>query len=235
MSRSLRRGAIAALVALAVAPLSSCAASNDAESLQVKPDNASTSLGDDLQLNNIVLVTAPGGGAAESETRPAALSVNISNSGTAPEVLTSVSVGDAGTAALTGPGGGKVGQITVPAGGSVLLGGPGQPSVQIADASVQEGGYSRVTFTFDKAGTVTTQAAVVTGSGQYASFAPAAPAAPTAKASPTALPTGSGAPGAPTSSVTAGAPASASPKTSPKAQSSATTGARAGVSASPQG
>ncbi|WP_055587288.1 hypothetical protein [Peterkaempfera griseoplana] len=189
MSRSLRNGAIAALV-LAIAPLSACAASNDAATLQVQPDNAATSIGDNLRLNNILLVTR-GAGAAETETRPAAVSVNISNSGSTAEVLKAITVGDAGTAELVGPDGARVPQITIPAGGSLLLGGPGQPRAQVPDATVQEGGYAKVTFGFDAAGTVTTQAAVVTGRGDYAPFAPTAPSTPTAP--PTGAATGAAA------------------------------------------
>ncbi|MFJ6216813.1 DUF461 domain-containing protein [Streptomyces sp. NPDC092296] len=176
MSRSLRRGAIAALV-LAIAPLSACAASNDAETLQVRPDNAAASIGTTLKLNNILLVTKAAEGADQSESGPAAVSVNISNAGSTAQVLKSVTVGDAGTAEFTGPDGGTVREITVPAGGSVLLGGPGQPSVRVTDAKVQRGGFAPVTFSFDSAGSVKTEAAVVSGTGDYSSFAPSAPAA----------------------------------------------------------
>lgn len=189
MSRSLRNGAIAALV-LAIAPLSACAASNDAASLQVQPNNVATSLGDNLKLSNVLLITR-GAGAAETETHPAAVSASISNTGSTAEVLRAVSVGDAGSARFTGPGGGTLSEITIPAGGSVLLGGPGQPRVQVADATVQEGGYSKVTFSFAPSGTVAAQAAVVSGRGEYAPFAPAAPASPATPATPAASPTGS--------------------------------------------
>ncbi|AXI78265.1 copper chaperone PCu(A)C [Peterkaempfera bronchialis] len=189
MSRSLRRGAIAALV-LAIVPLSACAAGTDAASLQVKPDHAATSLGNNLQLNNILLVTEPGDGSTESETRPAAVSVNISNTGPTAQILRSVTVGGAATAEFTGADGSRVGEISVPAGGSVLLGGPGQPTVHVADAKVQQGGYSPVTFDFDTAGTVSAEAAVVSGTGEYASFAPTASASPTAPAA-SASPSGS--------------------------------------------
>jgi len=213
VSRSLRRGAIAALVLAITTPLSACAATSDAETLQVKPDNAATSIGNDLKLNNILLITQPGGVAAETETRPAAVSVNISNTGAKAETLTGVAVGDAGAAEFTGPNGDRVNSITVPAGGSVLIGGPGQPTLQVPDAKVEEGGFSKVTFAFDSAGSVDTEASVVTGSGLYASFAPTTPAAPSAapSVSPSVTPgataeaSGSAASGTGTASASASA------------------------------
>ncbi|WP_377270626.1 hypothetical protein [Peterkaempfera sp. SMS 1(5)a] len=63
----------------------------------------------------------------------------------------------------------------------------------MTDAKVQEGGYAKVTFAFESAGTVNTQAAVVSGRGDYASFAPAAPSpAATQGTLPTAGATGAG-------------------------------------------
>ncbi|MFD0528885.1 hypothetical protein ACFQ1I_21065 [Kitasatospora arboriphila] len=66
MSRSLRRGAVAAIVLAAVLPLSACAAGNQAETLQIKPDNAATSVGQNLRLNNVLLVTAKGASSDEA-------------------------------------------------------------------------------------------------------------------------------------------------------------------------
>ena len=60
MSRSLRRGALAATaLAFSIATLSACAAGKDAQTLEIKPDNAATSVGD-IKIQNVNVVTQPG-------------------------------------------------------------------------------------------------------------------------------------------------------------------------------
>ncbi|MCU7824064.1 DUF461 domain-containing protein [Kitasatospora sp. DSM 101779] len=214
MSRSLRRGAIAALVLAAVVPLSACAAGNQAETLQIKPDNAATSVGQNLRLNNVLLVTAKG--ASSDEAGPVNLTVNIANTGSAPEVLQSVSVEGAGTATFTDGKGADVSEIVIPAGGSVLIGGEGQPAAHLASAKLPLGGYADTDFTFKTAGKVGLPVGVVPATGLYASFGPKAPEAtakPSASASASASPsaTATGSPSASASgSATAGATATGS-------------------------
>ncbi|KJK55926.1 hypothetical protein [Saccharothrix sp. ST-888] len=201
MSRSLRRGAIAALVLAAIVPLSACAAGNTPETLQIKPDNAATSLGQNLKLNNIVVVTRAD--AIGDQAGPANVSVNIANSGTTPETLQSVTAGEGAAATFTDAKGAPVTEVVIPAGGSVLLGGQGQPAAHLASAAVKVGGFAPVTFTFAKAGKVTSQAQVSPATGLYAAFGPtvatAPPAVPSASAS---------APASAPASVPASAPAS---------------------------
>ncbi|KDN84678.1 hypothetical protein [Kitasatospora cheerisanensis] len=212
MSRSLRRGAAAALVLAAIVPLSACAAGNDADTLQIKPDNAATSIGNEVKLNNIVVV-APEGSAGEY-SGPVAVTANIAN--TAPKddlVLTSVKVG--GTAAtLTDENGAKVSEITIKAGQSVLLGGKeGAAGAQVSGAKLSVGGYADTTFTFKTAGEVSTPANVQPAAGLYQGFGPQAKAATSPTAGATSSPGASSpSPGAATGSPSA--PASGSPSAS---------------------
>ncbi len=211
MSRSLRRGAVAAIVLAAILPLAACATGNDASTLQIKPDNAATSIGNGVKLNNIVVVTEAG--SAGEYTGPATVTVNIANAGTQDDVLTSVKIGDA-TAKLTDENGAAVSTVDLKAGQSVLLGAQGSPVAQVSGSQLSVGGYAKTTFTFEKAGEVSVQANVQPAVGSYASFGPkkAAPSpAATASAGASAPAAGASAPAAGASgSPSAGATASGS-------------------------
>ncbi|MGV9268912.1 DUF461 domain-containing protein [Kitasatospora sp. NPDC003701] len=203
MSRSIRVGSIAAIAALAIASLSSCSAGNNAETLEIKPDNASATLGTDLLLNNIVVVT--GDESSGEHTGPANVSVNISNTGAEPVELQSIVVGDGATAVFADEKGAPLSTIVVPAGGAVLLGGDGNPSARVASASVHVGGFVPTAFAFKNGEKVATEAAVSPNKGLYKGWGPtASPAAVPSKAagSPSASASTSGAATAP-----AGAPA----------------------------
>ncbi|MFD9126500.1 DUF461 domain-containing protein [Kitasatospora sp. NPDC059571] len=216
MSRSLRRGAIAALVLAAILPLSACATGNDAATLEIKPDNAATSIGTTLRLNNILVVTparTAAEGAAEATT-PANITVNISNTGSAPEVLQSIEVAGAGSATFTDAKGAALSEIVIPVGGSVLLGGEGQPAAHLAPAKLPVGGYADTTFSFKTAGKAAVPAGVRPATGLYASFGP--------KAEPTA-------------SATASATAAASPSAGASASATATGSATASATATGTG
>ncbi|MFG2824313.1 DUF461 domain-containing protein [Kitasatospora sp. NPDC048365] len=222
MSRSLRRGAIAALVLAAIVPLSACAAGNTADTLEIKPDNAATSIGNDLRLNNIVVV-APATAAAEYEG-PLAVTVNISNTDSVPHSLKSLLVGTT-AATFTDDKGGALSEVVIPAGGAVLLGGDGQPSARVTGTKVTVGGNAETSFGFGDAGKVTAPAYVQPAVGYYAGYGPAEEAAkPSAAASPSASASGSPA-----------ASASASPgaSTSPSAGASASASAGASASTTP--
>ncbi|MFJ5922317.1 DUF461 domain-containing protein [Kitasatospora sp. NPDC092948] len=203
MSRSLRRGAAAALVLAAIVPLSACAAGNDADTLQIKPDNAAASIDNSAKLNNIVVV-APEGSAGEY-TGPLAVTANIANPAPKDDlVLTGIKVG--GTAAqLTDEHGAQVSQIVIHAGESVLLGGPnGGAGAQVSSAKVSVGGYTDTTFSFKNAGDATANANVQPAAGYYQGFGPQSKssASPAVTASPGAVPSASptGAAGAPAGS-----------------------------------
>ncbi|GAA2231917.1 hypothetical protein GCM10010430_10370 [Kitasatospora cystarginea] len=227
MSRSLRRGAIAALVLAAIVPLSACAAGNTPDTLEIKPDSAATSLGEHLKLNNIVVVTKAD--AIGDQTGPANVSVNIANNGTTPETLQSITVGEGSAATFTDVKGAPVTEIVIPAGGAVLVGGQGQPAAHVASAKVTVGGFAPVSFAFAKSGKVTAQAQVSPATGLFASYGPtvapapvtpttSAPATASAPASATASPSGaatapaSGAATAPAGTTPSGA-ASGTPAT----------------------
>lgn len=59
MSSSLRRGALAAAaIAFSIASLAACGAGHNAQTLEIKPDNAATSVGD-IKVQNAVVITQP--------------------------------------------------------------------------------------------------------------------------------------------------------------------------------
>ncbi|MFJ4677333.1 MULTISPECIES: DUF461 domain-containing protein [unclassified Kitasatospora] len=224
MSRSLRRGAVAAIVLAAIVPLAACAAGNDASTLQIKPDNAATAIGSDVKLNNIVVVT-PGGTAGEY-TGPANVTVNVANTGDSPEVLTSLKVGDT-AAKLTDKSGAAVDSIALAPGESVLLGAEGGPLAAVPNADVSVGGYVRTTFTFKNAGEVSANANVQPADGLYEGYGPAK-ASPSAPASPSTGASASVSAGASTSpsagastSPSAGATGSASAPAAPSGSATA--------------
>ncbi|MGW3179641.1 DUF461 domain-containing protein [Kitasatospora sp. NPDC001119] len=205
MSRSLRRGSIAALAAIAIASLSSCAAGNTPDTLQIKPDNAAATLGTNLRLNNIVVVT--GEGASGDHTGPANVVVNIANTADAPAELQSVTVGGAATT-FADAAGAPLSGIVVPARGAVVIGGQGNPSATAASATVHVGGFAPTVFTFKDGQKVEAQAAVspdsgADGRGLYKGFGPTP--------SPTATPAKTTTPGATTPGATAPAPGATTP------------------------
>ncbi|MFD4658448.1 DUF461 domain-containing protein [Kitasatospora sp. NPDC058444] len=202
MSRSLRRGSIAAIAAIAIASLSSCAAGNTPDTLQIKPDNAAATLGANLRLNNIVVVTPVN--TAGDYTGAANVVVNIANTADTPAELQSVTVGGAAATFADAAGAPQSG-IVIPAGGAVAIGGQGNPSAHVASATVQVGGYASTVFTFKDGQKVSAEASVSPDSGEhgnglYPGYGPTP--SPTATPAKTATP-GATAPGA---TATPGAP-----------------------------
>ncbi|MEV0092255.1 DUF461 domain-containing protein [Streptomyces sp. NPDC050738] len=187
MSRSLRRGALAAsAIVVSIASLSACAAGNDAQTLGVRPDNAATSVGE-LKLQNVNVITQPDGAAG-----PAVISATIFNNGTAPQTLDSIAVkGYDGKVALHAAKGG--GPITLPPQGKVVLGGKGNASAVLADgsAAATDGNAQLVTFSFSDAGEVPLRAFVVPATSYFEGFGPSSiPATPKPKPSPKETPAG---------------------------------------------
>ncbi|WP_455351022.1 DUF461 domain-containing protein [Streptomyces sp. SYSU K217416] len=187
MSRSLRRGALAATaLAFSIASLSACGAGNDAQSLQVKPDNAAVSVGN-IEIQNALVITQ----AKAKAKGPAVVSATLFNNGTKPETLESVKLPGAGAEVKLTSAKGS-GPVTVPAGGSVVLGGEGNASAVIAKGreAAKDGDAQKVVFEFSETGDVQLRAFVVPAAGYYAAYGPSAAAAePTAKPSPPASPT----------------------------------------------
>jgi hypothetical protein len=203
-ARRLHRGAAAALLIATAPVLAACSAGSDAQSLQVKPNSAATTVSSTLAVNGVTLVTTAGGSA------PAALNANISNTGSTAETLRSVTVGGT-TATFSGSTGTAVTDLTIPAGGSLVIGGPGNAQADLASLPVQAGQFTPVVFQFASAGSVTLNALVNTGTGVYASYGPQvapSPSAPAASRSTTAKPTGK-------AGTTAGATAKTTPTATP--------------------
>ncbi|GAA3779805.1 copper chaperone PCu(A)C [Streptomyces chiangmaiensis] len=197
MSSSLRRGALAAAaIAFSIASLAACGAGNNAQTLDIKPDNAATSVGD-IKIQNALVITQPD----PKATGPAVVSATIFNSGSTPQTLDSISVEGDGTAELSPAQGG--GSVTVPAGSSVIIGGKGNAAATLNNmgAAMQNGNAQKITFKFSKTGDVSLRAFVVPAESYFTKWGPSnIPSVPTASATPTEGTT-------PTESVT-GSPAS---------------------------
>ncbi|GHD91241.1 DUF461 domain-containing protein [Streptomyces naganishii] len=221
MSSSLRRGALAAAaIAFSIASLAACGAGNNAQTLQVKPDNAAATVGD-IKVQGATVITQPD----PQSKGPAVISATVFNSGTTDQTLDSISVQGDGTAQLS-PAGGK-GKLTVPAGGSVVIGGKGNAAAVLPGpaTAVQNGNAQQITFTFSKAGDVSLRAFVVPAKSYFDKWGPSnVPAAPGA--------TGTAKPSA-SQSAGAGKPAkSHSPSKAPSGSPSAA-GSHAGTTVTP--
>lgn len=211
MSRSLRRGALAATVAVVLPLAAGCASGKDAETSRIKPDTANTSFGT-LKIQNVQLVTGDKG------QDLVALGGALFNEGTAPETITSVSVDGAGQA--TG------GPVTIPAGGALYLVDPPAgmdvespmgkayvgPLVFPNAADVEAGSFRKVTFAFGTAGETSIDVSVHAPTSYYAQLKPTptvtpAPVTPPAAAATPPVPSNST---RPTSTATATNPASES-------------------------
>lgn len=180
MSSSLRRGVLAAALALPLASLAACGAGSDAQTLQVKPDTAMARVGS-IELQNVVVLTQRGGDG------PASVTARIYNNGSAKQSLETLTVGSE-QVRLSAPDGGQT--LIVPANGSILLGGKGNPSATIARSTeaVKDGDFQKVTFTFSDTGVVSVQAHVQPATGYYAPYGPTSSPTPAASPSPKGTP-----------------------------------------------
>ncbi|MDN3296199.1 DUF461 domain-containing protein [Streptomyces ficellus] len=222
MSRSLRRGALAATaIVFSIASLSACGAGNDAQTLGVRPDNAAATVGD-IKIQNATVITQPKPDAAG----PAVVTGMLFNDGSTAETLETIELpGTKVQVKLTDADGS--GPITVPAHGSVLLGGKGNASAVIEKGSeaVKAGEAQEVVFRFSETGDVKLRAFVVPATSYFAGYGPADLPEPPA-GTPTGSPSGSPAdntPGAPadggeaSSSPSDAAPPDATPSDSASA------------------
>ncbi|MCX5284135.1 MULTISPECIES: DUF461 domain-containing protein [unclassified Streptomyces] len=221
MSSSLRRGAsAAAVIAFSIASLAACGAGSDAQTLEVKPDNAATSVGN-IKIQNALVITQPD----VKATGPAVISATLFNSGTTAQTLDSIGLNGEGAIKIT-PAGGKGGPLTVPAGGSVVIGGKDNASAALASPSqaLMDGSARKVTFSFSETGDVSLRAFVVPAQSYFTKWGPSdMPSAPGASADTSVSPSGS---------ATGSPSASTSGKPSGGASSSATGTATATSSAS---
>jgi hypothetical protein len=192
VSSSIRRGTLAATaLALAVASLSACAAGSDAQSLQIKPDNAAKTV-EDLKIQNVNVVTP------EAGEGPAAVTGRIFNQGRKDEVLTAVTVKGAGQTVKLTPAKGEE-KLIVPAGGSLALGGHDNAEALLpaeGAKNVRNGDAQPVTFELSRTGKVTLKATVVPADGQYKDFGPTFTPSPGASTSPSGSPDEHASPGA---------------------------------------
>lgn len=110
MSRSLRHGAFAATaLVFSIATLSACAAGNDAQTLQVRPDNAATAV-DSIKIQNLNIITQP-----DPETEgPAVIAATLFNDGPKREVVEKVTLPGTNATVELKPAKGK-GPVVIPA------------------------------------------------------------------------------------------------------------------------
>lgn len=220
MSRSLRRGALAATaVVFSIASLAACGAGNDAQTLQIRPDNAAVTKGE-IKIQNALVISQN----EKDKKGAAAVSATVFNSGTKPQTLDSITLpGGKGAVVLKAATG--TGKVTVPAGGSVVLGGQGNASAVIENGAEagKVGDTQKIVFQLSSTGGVELDAFVVPATGMYAGFGPsAAPAAgPAQSGTPSGTPSGS-----PSGAASAGAStgASGSPSGSPSGSASHSAG-----------
>ncbi|KUJ65299.1 hypothetical protein ACZ90_49000 [Streptomyces albus subsp. albus] len=193
MSSDLRRGALAATaLVLSIAPLSACAAGNDPQTLEIKPDNAATSVGV-IKVQNATVITQPD----VKSNGPAVVSARIFNNGASDQTLKSITVD--GTTVKLSPAKGS-GPIVVKSNETVTFGGKGNPSAVIESGrqAVQDGNAQNVAFDFSETGEVKLQAFVVPATSYFDKWGPSQmPTAPAETAKPTEKPSGkaTGAPG----------------------------------------
>ncbi|MGM0355141.1 DUF461 domain-containing protein [Streptomyces sp. ECR3] len=183
MSSSLRRGALAAAaIAFSIASLAACGAGNNAQTLEVKPDNAAISVGP-IKVQNALVITQPD----PKDSGPAVISATVFNGSRDPQTLDSVTL-DGGASATLSPAKGK-GKVTVPAHGSLILGGEGNAAAVLSGGreAVRDGDVQKVTFTFSETGDVSLDAFVVPAESYFSGWGPSSvPAAPGATASSSA-------------------------------------------------
>ncbi|MCH0561955.1 MULTISPECIES: DUF461 domain-containing protein [unclassified Streptomyces] len=183
MSSSLRRGALAAsVIAVSIASLAACGAGNDAQTLQVKPDNAATSVGA-VKIQNALVITQP----ERDASGPAVVSATVFNTGTAPQTLDAVKVNGVDRTAELKPAEGS-GKLSIPAGGSLVIGGKGNAAASLPDSNeaLQDGNVEKVTFTFSETGDVSLNAFVVPATSYFSAWGPSdVPSATTAAPSGT--------------------------------------------------
>lgn len=204
MSSSLRRGTLAAtILALAAVSLTACGSGNDAQTLEVKPDNAATHVGV-IKIQNANLVTATNG------SGEATVAARIFNGGEKDQTLKGLYI--KGARAELSPAKGQK-KLVVPAGGSLALGGKGKASALFTGAEkagVKNGNAQPLTFDLSRTGPVKLRATVLPAKNAYKAVGPSSPPRtpeqhPSGSASPS--PSGSAKPGGsakPSSSTTAG-------------------------------
>ncbi|WP_016910353.1 hypothetical protein [Streptomyces xiaopingdaonensis] len=182
MSSSLRRGTLAAsALALSVSVLTACGAGNDAQTLQVKPDNPAATEGP-VRIQNVHVVTDSEG------SDQAVVNARIFNGSKSDQTLEGISMPGSGSTIRLEPG--KGGKLVVPSGGSLAIGGEDNASALIEDApgaGIRDGDNQTLSFELSSTGAVKVDASVVPAKHQYATSGPSI--------SPSQQPSGSPSPG----------------------------------------
>ncbi|MGW3111844.1 DUF461 domain-containing protein [Streptomyces sp. NPDC001091] len=185
MSSSLRRGALAAsAIAFSIASLAACGAGNNAQTLEIRPDNAATHVGD-IKVQNALVITQPDAKASG----PAAVAATLFNDGATDQTLQSIAIAGSDEKVELKPAKGQ--KLTVPAHGRLVIGGKDNASAILANGreSVQNGNAQKVTFTFSKTGAVSLRAFVVPATSYFTGWGPSE--VPSAPAAATSSPSGS--------------------------------------------
>lgn len=183
MSSSLRRGALAAAaIAFSIASLAACGAGSDAQTLEVKPDNAATKVGN-LKVQNVLIITQP----KLQSTGPAAIAATLFNNGDSAQTLDSITLPGTGKTAELKPAKGK-GPLSIPAHGSLVIGGKGNASASLPSSSeaVQDGNAQKITFGFSETGDVSLRAFVVPAEHYFTKWGPTSVPAPASPRRPRA-------------------------------------------------
>lgn len=175
MSRSLRRGAIAATaIAFSLASLAACGAGNNAQTHEIKPDNAATAVGD-IKIQNAMVITQPD----LKSTGPAVIAATIFNNGSTDQTLDEIAVNGTGKKAKITPAkddkaSKRGGPLTIPAGGSVVIGGKDNASAVLSSSreAVKDGNAQPVTFAFSKTGDVKMKTFVVPAESYFKKWGP---------------------------------------------------------------
>ncbi|MFF4243684.1 DUF461 domain-containing protein [Streptomyces sp. NPDC001822] len=217
MSRSLRHGALAATaLVFSIATLSACGAGNNAQTLQVRPDNAATAV-DGIKIQNLNVITQPD---HEAEG-PAVITATLFNDTTKREVLEKITLPGGNATVKLQPAKGK-GPLVLPAGGRLVLGGKNNASAVIengrqvgADGSVQN-----VAFTFSETGDIELGASVVPATSFFEKFGPSTLPTPKPTPSGDASATPGAESGSPSASGEPSAPADGSATPSDEASAS---------------
>ncbi|WP_328318242.1 DUF461 domain-containing protein [Streptomyces sp. NBC_00388] len=195
MSSSLRRGVLAAsAIVVSIAALSACGAGNNAATIEVKPDNAATSVGV-IKVQNATVITQP----KATVKGPAVISATLFNNGDTSQTLQNVKLAGSGSPVKLTAASGK-GPISVPAHGSVTVGGKNNAAAVLADGrgAAADGSTQNLVFQFSETGRVALAALVVPATSYFHGFGPSSlPATPSPKATPSgpASPSGKASPG----------------------------------------
>ncbi|MET7637269.1 DUF461 domain-containing protein [Streptomyces sp. NPDC005438] len=196
MSSSLRRGTLAAsALALSIPALAACGAGNDAQTLEIKPDNAAVTEGT-IKIQNVNVVTTREG------KGPATVVARLFNSGDRDQTVKAVAVSGV-KATLTPPKNapGRSNAVVVPAGGSVAFGGQVDGKDNKADevavaliesiekTGARNGNAQPVVFDLSSTGVIKLRATVVPNTHHWKEYGPKAqPSLP--EASPSDSPSG---------------------------------------------